>query len=128
MLLLWLLNTWSLLFFLTDGPESAFIYALTSAITVHKISEACYENRFGNYCSPDNSRLGEQSPERWVWGSSHDITKGVEFAQVFLDNRDIAGLSSLVASTKKRSVIHLHNNAVGRRVSIIVYSAIHVSL
>lgn len=104
--------------FFSEGPESAFVYALTSAITVQKVAEACYEYRLGNFCSPDNSRVGEESPEGWLWGINYDITAATDFAQRFLDSRDIENSDrdrtnlGVVAKT----AIHLHNNAAGRRV------------
>ena len=83
---------------------------------MQKITDACFEYRLGDYCGPDHSRIGDTSPEGWMWGRTYDIVKGTEFAQLFLDSRDINDLSDPNSSVK--AAIHLHNNAAGRRVSL----------
>ena len=93
------------------------MYALTTAITVQKITAACYENKLGNYCRADNSRFGEESPEGWTWGSNYNITEGTQFVEQFLDHREIINMDSSDTDMHKRAVIHLHNNAVGKSVS-----------
>ena len=103
---------------LPESPESAFVHALTSAITVHKITEACYEGTLGAYCGPDNSLLGTVAPEGWRWGSSYDTDAGRRFAQQFLDDRHLSAQRNPNSTIQDliRAQIHLHNNAAGRQV------------
>ena len=105
-----------------ESPESAFIHALTSAITVHKITEACYEGTLGNYCGADDSQFGVVAPEGWKWGSSYNTDAGRLFAQQFLDDRplNVQRNPNTTVQDLIRAQIHLHNNAVGRQVGIII--------
>ena len=53
----------------------------------------------------------------WQWGScSDDVKYGVHFAQNFIDARELDLDHSDDEETRK-TLIHLHNNAAGRRVS-----------
>ena len=104
-------------FYYIEGPELAFVYALTSAITVQKITVACYENILGNFCSADNSQFGKESPAGWKWGSNYNITEGTQFAEKFLDHREIINMGVSDPERHKKAIIHLHNNAVGKSVS-----------
>lgn len=98
-----------------ERKECSFIYALTSAVTVHQITSACSRGEF-SFCGCDTSRNGITTPLGWQWGSCSDnISFGIEYAQNFLDVREIE-IDQANVSQVENSLVHLHNNAVGRRV------------
>lgn len=103
---------------LQETKESAFVYALTSAITVHQITKACSIGNLST-CTCDTSMNGVRTIQGWEWGSCSDnINYGVSYAQRFLDQRE-HNLDSVPAPSDQdiaRALVHFHNNAAGRRV------------
>ena len=85
---------------------------------MQKITQACYENRLGNYCSADNSKFGDDHHAGWKWGSNYNTTEGTQFAEKFLDDRELMNFDPSDHERHKKALIHLHNNGVGRSVSI----------
>ena len=82
---------------------------------MHQITSACSRGEF-SFCGCDTSRNGITTPLGWQWGSCSDnISFGIEYAQNFLDVREIEIDQSNVSQVEN-SMVHLHNNAVGRRV------------
>ena len=54
----------------------------------------------------------------WKWGSCSDnVSYGITYAQNFLDARELDKTASSVREEIAMAEVHLHNNAVGRRVS-----------
>lgn len=99
---------------LTVSKETAFTYALTSAIMVRVITKACSDGRLQN-CSCDTSRQGQTSPQGWQWGGcSDDVGFGAMLARSFLDTRNNA--TNKTGNELEASLVNLHNNAVGRTV------------
>ncbi|NP_001266204.1 wingless-type MMTV integration site family [Amphimedon queenslandica] len=96
------------------SKETAFTYALTSAIMVRVITKACSDGRLQN-CSCDTSRQGQTSPQGWQWGGcSDDVGFGVMLTRAFLDTRNNA--TNKTGNELEASLVNLHNNAVGRTV------------
>ena len=107
---------YSILLFIefTDNPESAFVYALTSALMVQQIAIACSLHQLRNECGCGQPPFQQPPPHGgWSWGCSHDFDYGTRFAQDYLDHRDI---DSVASSDQEAAAVHLYNNAVGRRV------------
>jgi hypothetical protein len=53
----------------------------------------------------------------WQWGSCSDnVSYGTYFARNFLDNREL-DVDVRNDTAVRQTVVHLHNNAVGRKVS-----------
>ena len=99
----------------TESRETAFTYALTSAITAHSITTACANGLLGSACGCDTS-MGTPSQSGWDWGGcSHDINYGVQYAQMFLDAREATNQTAGIGT----ALVNLHNNAVGRQVSFL---------
>ena len=103
----------------TDTKESAFVYALTSALTVHQITSACSSGDLTPTCGCDVSRNGLTTVQGWKWGSCSDnISYGITYAQKFLDAKEIEGPDVTINEEVAMAAVHLHNNAAGRRVSM----------
>ena len=115
-----------ILFLYTETRESAFVYALTSAVTVHQITRACSDGELTT-CGCDTSRNGQVTVQGWRWGScSEDVNYGVTYAQNFLDARE-RDIDHSNESEIEAAMIHLHNNAAGRRVCKYQY-LLHLAL
>ena len=110
---------------LAGSREAAFTYAIASAGAAHAITTACARGNI-SLCgcdirhkptangkrSHDQQELESASQQPWKWGGcSADIDFGIKFARKFLDAREI--------ERDDRSLMNLHNNRVGRRVSLI---------
>ena len=91
---------------ITDNPESAFVQALTSAITVYKIAEACYSSDLGTYCNTDSTSY------------QANINTGRRFAQRFLDSRQLVVLRDENSTREEliQAQLQIHNNGAGREV------------
>lgn len=61
----------------------------------------------------------------WQWGSCSDnVSYGVYFAQNFLDNREL-DVDVRNRTEVEKAVVHLHNNAVGRKVRKLLRSQLN---
>lgn len=99
----------------TEIKENAFIYALTSAVTVHQITRACSHGDLTT-CGCDTSRNGVVTEQGWKWGSCSDnVSYGLTYARRFLDAREL-NVTSTNRQEVQKAMVHLHNNAAGRRV------------
>lgn len=90
---------------------------MSSAGAVHAITSACARGNI-SLCGCDMTHrthlpYHEQLPQHgqaWKWGGcSADINFGMKFARKFFDAREIEG--------DARSIMNLHNNRAGRKVS-----------
>ena len=62
----------------------------------------------------------------WKWGSCSDnVSYGLTYAQRFLDARELDVVSS--NRNVSKAMVHLHNNAAGRRVGHMYTYGQHLS-
>ncbi|XP_013164180.1 PREDICTED: protein Wnt-7b isoform X1 [Papilio xuthus] len=92
--------------------EAAFTYAITSAGVTHALSAACARGDLpACHCNSNRRRMTGPS-EQFQWGGCGEAAYGARFARRFLDAREL--------ESDARSLMNLHNNRVGRKVSEIV--------
>ena len=114
------MNEAFILFYL-ETPETAFIYALTSASIMHNIGKACARGELtecGCEKSPSSTMPVRKMPstpnhDGFEWGGcSEDLKFGRSVSTTFLDTEE-------KFSKRRRIVrmINLHNNEAGRLVS-----------
>jgi wingless-type MMTV integration site family protein 16 len=95
--------------------ETAFIYSILSAGVVHAVTQSCSAGNLTE-CTCDMTRYGEHDVEGWKWGGCSDNVKyGVWFSKTFVDAPETLQHQS---SRNIRNLMNLHNNEVGRRVSM----------
>ena len=94
--------------FVSASRETAFIYAITSSGVVHKITKACARGVLRN-CACNNTQLAEGTGFEWG-GCDDNIEYGLKYASKFIDSRE--------KEQDVRAKVNLHNNFVGRQVSI----------
>lgn len=106
--------------FIIATKEAAFVYALTSAATVYTITKSCSAGAIQG-CGCDTSLNGQETSQGWQWGGcSDDVEYGALFAHDFLDARETEELDINKTETEiARALVHIHNNAVGRMVSLL---------
>lgn len=92
------------------SKEAAFTYAIIAAGVAHAITAACTQGNLSD-CSCDKEKQGFYSKDQgWKWGGcSADISYGLHFSKVFIDAREV--------KQNARTLMNLHNNEVGRKVS-----------
>lgn len=98
-------------FSLPGSREAAYTYAVSSAGAVHAITAACARGNI-SLCGCDalQKMTYREQNQAWKWGGcSADISFGMKYARKFLDAREIEG--------DARSLMNLHNNRAGRKVS-----------
>lgn len=95
---------------LQGSKEAAFTYAIIAAGVAHAITAACTQGNLSD-CSCDKEKQGFYSIDQgWKWGGcSADISYGLGFSKVFIDAREV--------KQNARTLMNLHNNEVGRKVS-----------
>lgn len=95
---------------LPGSKEAAFTYAIIAAGVAHAITAACTQGNLGD-CSCDKEKQGFYSIDQgWKWGGcSADISYGLDFSKVFINAREV--------KQNARTLMNLHNNEVGRKVS-----------
>lgn len=92
---------------------------MTSAAMVHAITRACSDGRLRN-CSCDNRLQGQTTQQGWQWGGcSDDVEFGIMFTRSFLDARETENIANKTSKQLSQSLVNLHNNQVGRTVSLI---------
>jgi len=98
--------------------ETAFIYAATSAGVALAVTEACSAGNLTD-CSCDVSRHGETTPDGWKWGGCSDnLQYGIWFSESFVDAPDRIRQQEGTKENSIRGLMNLHNNEVGRKVSV----------
>ena len=111
-------KTYSSVSIIIATKENAFVHALTSATAVHAVTSACSEGRI-NGCTCDTRLDGQRTPEGELWGGCSDnVDYGVHFSRDFLDARETEGLQNKTTKEIELALVNLHNNAVGRKVSV----------
>lgn len=102
--------------------ETAFASAIVSAAVVLSVAKSCSAGTLPNCgCDAKIYKNGKQritakpppayvTANDWKWGGcSHNLKYGIRFSKLFLDSRELA--------EDIHSIINLHNNQVGRKVS-----------
>ncbi|XP_039749130.1 protein Wnt-7b-like isoform X3 [Pararge aegeria] len=89
--------------------EAAFTYAITSAGVTHALSTACARGDLPACGCTSNRRRSPSPSEQFQWGGCGEAAYGARFARRFLDSREM--------EADARSLMNLHNNRVGRKVS-----------
>uniref|UniRef100_UPI00358F7498 protein Wnt-7b-like n=1 Tax=Myxine glutinosa TaxID=7769 RepID=UPI00358F7498 len=101
--------------------EAAFLHAVLAAAVAHTITVSCSRGNLSE-CSCDRRKQGYvgsstglggghlmEDEDRWRWGGcSADLRYGLDFSRHFVDAREIR--------QSARTLMNLHNNAVGRKV------------
>ncbi len=97
------LFTWKI-----GSREASYTYAISSAGVTYAISQACSRGNI-TFCGCNHdSNSNQPNDSSWKWsGCSTNIRYGMKFAKHFLDSRE----------TDSRSLMNLHNNNAGRKVS-----------
>lgn len=105
-------------------PETAFIYAITSAAVTHSIARACTEGTIEtcfcqkHYSSPAEISVGKSKTAsavgRFEWGGCSDnVGFGIQVGREFVDTGE--------RGKSLREKMNLHNNEAGRWVSELKY-------
>ena len=101
-----------------ETPETAFIYALTSAAVMHNIAKACAKGELTE-CGCDKSqpkirsRTVFNSTDGFEWGGcSDDLKFGRNVSTSFLDRQE-----HRITRRKIARMVNLHNNEAGRQVN-----------
>ena len=90
-------------------PETAFLYALTSAGVTHAVARACADGQ-SETCTCDYRNNRRPSGSDWEWGGCSDnVGFGLKFARSFIDSAE--------RGRDLRYTMNLHNNEAGRLVS-----------
>ncbi|KAJ0172009.1 hypothetical protein K1T71_012772 [Dendrolimus kikuchii] len=92
--------------------EAAFTYAITSAGVTHALSAACARGDLPACGCTANRRRVVNAVEQFQWGGCGSGAWGARLARRFLDAREL--------ERDARSLMNLHNNRVGRKVSEVV--------
>ncbi len=107
-----------------ETPETAFIYALTSASVMHNIAKACSKGELRE-CGCDKNQpiirsrslLKSQlnstfSNDGFEWGGcSDDLKFGRNISMSFIDKQEM-----LITRRRIVRMVNLHNNEAGRQV------------
>lgn len=99
---------------MSANREIAFVQAIISAGIVHTVTRNCSLGQFDK-CRCDSSKRDKREDaarNHFRWGGcSDDTILGVKIAISFLDQREMGHDS--------KAIINLHNNKVGRNVSVV---------
>ncbi|XP_028027394.1 protein Wnt-7b isoform X1 [Bombyx mandarina] len=97
--------------------EAAFTYAITSAGVTHALSMACARGELPGCGCTGNKRRTINTIEQFQWGGCGSSAYGARLARRFLDAREL--------ERDGRTLMNLHNNRVGRKVSEVVKDLVH---
>ena len=90
--------------------ETAFMYAIRSAAVSFYVTQACSQGNLSSCGCDKNLWDGRSAPQGWKWGGcSANYKYGLHFSRMFLDAKEI--------EEDSRSLMNLHNNRAGRKVS-----------
>ncbi len=101
--------------------EAAFTHAVSTAGVVHSISRACREGQLST-CGCSRRGRPKQLHRDWIWGGCGDnVEYGYRFAQGFVDVREREKNHPRHSQGLARTLMNLHNNEAGRRVSSSIF-------
>lgn len=94
--------------------ETALLHAISTAAITHEITQQCRENKIpGCRCVELKNRQPNNGNGDWQWGGCSDnIWFGENVTRRFIDD--------LEQDDDARKVVNLHNNELGRKVSVSV--------
>ena len=96
--------------FISATRETAFLHAISSAGITHEFTHQCSKNRIAG-CKCGKTRTQPNANSGWQWGGcSDDIKFGEKETRGFIDK--------LEKGNDARTAFNLHNNEVGRKVSL----------
>ena len=110
-----------ILFYIVASREAAFTHAISSAGVVHSIARACREGQLST-CGCSRRSRPKILHRDWIWGGCGDNTEyGYRFAQGFVDVREREKNHPRHSQGLARTLMNLHNNEAGRRVSKLIF-------
>lgn len=118
--------------FSSDTREAAFTYALTSAGVVWALARACANNNLSQYCKCSKESKPSTLKNEYLWsGCGDNINYGLNLTKLFVDAEEYDNMRYTDPSdtvSKKRVVMNMHNNNLGRTVSLyfILYSEYYI--
>lgn len=103
-------------FIVSATRETALLHAISTAAITHEITQQCRENKIpGCRCVELKNRQPNSGNGDWQWGGCSDnIWFGENVTRSFIDN--------LEQEDDARRVVNLHNNDLGRKVSVAFHS------
>ena len=106
--------------FIAATRETAFLHAISAAAITHELTLQCRQNRIPG-CRCGKTRKQPKGNSDWQWGGcSDDIKFGEKETRRFIDK--------LEKGKDARTAFNLHNNQVGRKVRLVIYSLISVRI
>ena len=107
-------------FYILASREAAFTHAISSAGVVHSIARACREGQLST-CGCSRRSRPKVLHRDWIWGGCGDNSEyGYRFAQGFVDVREREKNHPRHSQGLARTLMNLHNNEAGRRVSELI--------
>ena len=102
--------------FIAATRETAFLHAISTAAITHELTLQCRQNRIPG-CRCGKTRKQPKGNSDWQWGGcSDDIKFGEKETSRIIDK--------LEKGNDARTAVNLHNNQVGRKVRLVLYSLI----
>jgi len=106
----------------SDTREAAYTYAIASAGVVWALARACAEGNQSKYCDCSRERRPHDLNKKYTWGGCGDNIKyAINVTEVFMDAEEKDNMRQAQptgdTATKKRVLMNVHNNQVGRLVS-----------
>lgn len=106
-----------LILYFSGSRETAFTYAISAAGVVNAVSRACREGELST-CGCSRAARPKDLPRDWLWGGCGDnLDYGYRFAKEFVDAREREKVHQKGTYESSRTLMNLHNNEAGRRVS-----------
>ena len=114
--------------FISASREAGFTHAIAAAGVVHTVSRACREGQLAT-CGCSRRSRPKNLKRDWLWGGCGDNAEyGYRFALGFVDIREREKNHPRYSPDLARTIMNLHNNEAGRRVStILAYSAVRIA-
>ena len=98
----------------TRSRETAFIYAINSAAAMYEMTKACTR---GDLKKCNCNQNYDNNAKKYQWaGCSDNVFFGHKLSKYFVDSNEYT--KSPYNTDKEYKLMNLHNNEVGRRVSL----------